>query len=176
MIGTCIIALVFSPILAEFLAYFNHDCRGFLRSDKAMAFGSFCIEPRTFRAIAFAFIFLIIYPSLRYLVGKGFSLHSDLGYLVSYLCFMAIIEPLIIYINKDEEAKVIPKEPFPDWFSMKTRLAMLSVVVVTAACADSLLWSACFKKPLERDPNVYREFVKKIPLGIREQAIWFATH
>jgi len=176
MIGTCIIAVVFSPILAEFLAYFNHDCRGFLRSDRTMRFGSFHIEPRTFRAIVFCFIFLILYPSLRWVVGAGFSLHSDLGYVVSYLCFMAVIEPLIIYINEDEEAKTVPKEPFPDWFTMKTRLILMSVVIVMAACADSLLWSACFKKPLERDPNAYREIVKKIPPSIKKQAIWFVTH
>ena len=89
---------------------------------------------------------------------------------------MAVIEPLIIYINKDEEAKVVPKKPFPSWFTMKTRLILMFVVIITAACADSLLWSACFKKPLERDPNVYREFLKKIPPSIKKQAVWFVTH
>lgn len=176
MIGTCIIAIVFSPILAEFLAYFNRDCRGFLRSDKVMTLGSFHVEPRMFRMIVFLFIFIILYPSLRWLVGKGFSFHSDLGYLVSYLCFMAIIEPLIIYINKDEEAKSVPKAPFPDWFTMKTRLIIMSVVIIFAACADSLIWSTCFQKPLEQNPNIYREFVKKIPPTIRKQAVWFSTH
>ena len=84
MIGTCILALVFSPIFAEFLAYFNHDCRGFLRSDKTMNIFSFRLEPRTFRLISFIFIFMIIYPFLRWLVGSGFSWRSDLGYIVYY--------------------------------------------------------------------------------------------
>ena len=173
MIGTCILALVFSPIFAEFLAYFNHDCRGFLRSDKTMHICSFQLEPRTFRLIFFILVFMIIYPSLRWLVGSGFSWHSDLGYLVSYFCFMAVIEPLIIYINKDEEATKVPKEPFPSWFSMKTRLIMLSLVVLIAACADPLIWTMYFQKRLEQNPCAYVEFVKEIPDGVKKQALWF---
>ena len=176
MIGTCIIAIVFSPILAEFLAYFNHDCRGFLRSDKEMEICSLKMEPRTFRAIMFILLFIVLYPSLRWLVGAGFSWRADLGFVVSYLCFMAVIEPLIIYINKDEEAKTTPKEPFPDWFSMKTRMILMSIVIVMAACADYVLWSACFKKHIEENPNAYKEFVKKIPPSVQKQAIWFVTH
>lgn len=95
---------------------------------------------------------------------------------MSYLCFMAVIEPLIIHTNKDVTAKIIPKKPFLEWFTIKTNLILMFVVIVTAACADSLIWSACFKKPLERDPNAYRELVKKIPPVIRRQAIWFVTH
>ncbi|MBR1733948.1 MAG: hypothetical protein IJ730_00615, partial [Alphaproteobacteria bacterium] len=126
MLGNCIIAVVFTPILAEFLAFFNHDCRGFIRSDKTMTFGSINIEPRTFRAIMFFLIFVVIYPTLRWLAGGRLTLHSDLGFVVSYMCFMALIEPLIIHINLDEEAKTTLKEPFPDWFSTKTRWAMFA--------------------------------------------------
>lgn len=176
MIGTCIIAVVFSPILAEFLAYFNHDCRGFLRSDKTMNICSLKIEPRTFRAIAFFIIFVILYPTLRWLAGGCFSWHADLGFVVSYMCFMAVIEPLIIYINKDEEAKNTPKEPFPDWFSMKTRIFLMSTVIIIAACADSLLWNMCFKKPLEKNPTAYADFIQKIPNGIKKQALWCLSH
>ena len=176
MIGTCIIAVVFSPILAEFLAYFNHDCRGFLRSDKTMNICPLKMEPRTFRAITFFIIFVILYPTLRWLAGGCFSWHADLGFVVSYMCFMAVIEPLIIYINKDEEAKNTLKEPFPDWFSMKTRIFLMSTVIIIAACADSFLWNMCFKKPLEKTPTAYADFVQKIPNGIKKQALWFLSH
>lgn len=164
MIATCIIAVVFSPIIAELLAYFNHDCRGFLRSDKIISFYSFHIEPRTFRLIAFVFIFLILYPLLRWVVGAGFSLHSDWEYIVSYLCFISVIEPLIIYINKDEKAKTTPKGTFPDWFTIKIRIVLMFLVVVMAACVGSLLCSSCSKKSFKRDQDMYSEFVKKIPI------------
>ena len=164
MIGTCIIAVVFSPIIAEFFAYFNRDCRGSLRSDKTMHFGSFHVEPRTFRLIVFSFIFLILYPLLKCVTGSEFSLHSDWRYLVSYLCFMSVIEPLIIYINKDEKAKTTLKEPFPDWFTIKLRIVLMSLVIVVAACSNSLFLSNSPQKPLQRDLNVYNEFVKKIPI------------
>ncbi len=176
MIGTCIIAIVFSPILAEFLAYFNHDCRGFLRSDKIMKFGSVQIEPRTFRAIAFVIIFMIIYPTLRWLAGTRFSWHADLSFTVAYMCFMEIIEYLIIYINKDEEAKRTPKEPWPDWFSMRTRLILMSLVIIIGACASPLIWSHCFQEPMRKNPAVYKEFLKKIPSSIKRQALWFSTY
>lgn len=176
MIGTCIIAVVFSPILAEFLAYFNHDCRGFLRSDKTMNICSLKMKPKTFRAIAFFIIFVILYPTLRWLAGGCFSWHADLGFVVSYMCFIAVIEPLIIHINKDEEAKTTPKEPFPDWFSMKTRILLMSAVIVIAACADSLLWNMCFKKTLAKNPAAYADFVKRIPDGMKKQALWFLSY
>jgi hypothetical protein len=162
--------------LAEFLAYFNHDCRGFLRSDKTMQFGSLQLEPRTFRAIAFIVIFMILYPSLRWLAGAKFSWHADLSFTVAYLCFMEIIEYLIIYFNKDEKAKTTPKEPFPDLFSMKTRLVMIATVIVIAACASPFIWSNCFQKRMERNPEVYKEFLKKVPHSIKKQALWFSTH
>ena len=173
MLGNCIIAVVFSPILAEFLAFFNHDCRGFIRSDKIMKFGSINIEPRTFRAIVFFLIFVVLFPILRWLCDSGLSWRSDLGFVVSYMCFMALIEPLIIYLNKDEEAKTTPKEPFPDWFSLKTRWALFALIVFIAACAHPMIWSACFKKPLEKNPAAYAEIVKKIPKEMRRQALWF---
>ena len=176
LIGTCILAMVFSPIFAEFLAYFNHDCRGFLRSDKIMTIGSFEMEPRTFRAIAFIIIFMIIYPLLRWMAGGGLSWHSDMSFVVSYMCFLALIEPLIIYINKDEEAEIKPKEPFPDWFSMKTRLIMMGAVVIIGACADPFIWSTCLQGPLDRDPNAYAEIVKNIPQGMKKQALWFLNN
>lgn len=176
MIGTCILALVFSPIFAEFLVYFNHDCRGFLRSDKTMTFGSISIEPRTFRAIVFFIIFIVLYPTLRWLAGDRFSWRADLGYTVSYLCFMEIIENVIIYINKDEEAKKTPKEPFPDWFSVKTRLVLLSLVILIGSMATPLIWSNCFAPKLAKNPAAFVKFLKKIPKPIKKQAVWFATH
>lgn len=176
MIGTCILAVVFSPIFAEFMAFFNHDCRGFLRSDKTMIFGTVQLKPRVFRAILFVLLFIVIYPTLRWICGGGFSFRSDLCYVVSYMCFMAVVEPLIIYINNDEEEKTTPKEPFPDWFSMKTRIIMMSTVIVIGAGASPLIWSTCFKARMQKNPTVYAEFLKTIPPSVKKMAVWFATH
>ncbi len=65
-----------------------------------------------------------------------------------------------------EEAKTTPKEPFPE-FSLRTRWALFALIVFIAACAHPMIWSACFKKPLEKNPAAYAEIVKKIPKEMR---------
>lgn len=61
-----------------------------------------------------------------------------MGFVVSYMCFTEVIESMIIHMNRDEEAKTKPKEPYPDWFSTKTRIWLMGIIIVIAACADSL--------------------------------------
>ena len=130
MVGNCIIAVVFSPVLAEFLTFFCYYFRGPIRSDKDVPIGSIKIPPKVFRVLVFCAIFVIFYPVMKYLIHSNFRVGGDIGYIVCYMCFITLIEPVIIHLNGDKSAAQPKNDPENLMFSMKGNLILMFCLIM----------------------------------------------
>ncbi len=141
MIGNCIVALIFSPIFAEVFTFFRQDFRGPIRSEKPIKLLSKEVSARMFRLSLFTLIFVIFYPLTAYFANTPCPLwNTDISYIISYMCFLAIIEPLIISINGDKEARYKAK-PDPDnlILSMKGNVIFLFILIILAIGSHRIL-------------------------------------
>ena len=120
MVGNCIIALVFHPLLAELFTFCIDYFRGNIRSDKYIKIGSLAIRPKIFRLVVFILTFIIFYPIARYFIMHDVDFgNENMGYLISYMCFVGVIEPIMIHLNGDKDAATPKNDPENLIFSMK---------------------------------------------------------
>ena len=143
MIGNCIVAMMALPLVSEFLTFFCPYFRGSIRSDRSVRVFSRNIRPRVFRFGIFVLIFLVFYPFLSHVVTSHFSMF-DPGYLISYMCFLELIEPTIIHLNGDKNARLRAK-PDPEELLLSThaRIVLMLLIIVVAVCGRKILcWLA----------------------------------